>query len=116
LGDEEFEVDVKERSGSKKQNATLKLGIDMGQLWKAICVRAGCVDEPEGRHRSRLMAEAAYLALEGLGIRQTKVAEYFEVEPSAVNMALKRLELRWKSGEGSKEKLLEWAKGLKETL
>jgi REP element-mobilizing transposase RayT len=114
LGDEGFEEEVHEKAGLKKQELTLKLNFELGNLWKAICKRDGCAKEPKGWTRSRMMAEAAYLAMEGMNVRQIKVAEYFGVEASAVNMALKRLAARWEKGDGSKEALVAWSKGLKD--
>lgn len=111
LGGDEFEEEVKERSGEKNETA-LRLKGDLAGLWGAIKRREGLTEEPTGWRRSRLLAEAAYLAIEGFGMRQKQVADHFGVDPTAVNKALRRQEERWTKGIGSKEKLLGWAKGI----
>jgi len=111
LGDEEFEQEAYEKVGEQKETS-FKLKLDIKGIWAAILKRDGFKTEPEGWQRSRLIGETAYLAMEGAGIRQKEVADYFKVEPTALNKAVKRLEERWVNGMGSKEKLMQWAKRL----
>jgi REP element-mobilizing transposase RayT len=109
LGDEDFEQETYEKVGVK-QEVTLKLKGDIGMLWKKILKREGLLKEPVGHKRSYLIAEVAYLAREGANITQKKVADYFEMKPTAINMAIKRLEQRWTKGVGSKASLVRWSK------
>jgi putative transposase len=112
LGDEEFEKETLKRAGRKGVETTLKTNKGIGQFWKAILEREGLKKEPEGWGRSRLMGEVAYVAAEEGRIRQKEVADYFGVEPTALNKAVKRLEGRWAKGIGSRERLMRWARGL----
>jgi len=112
LGDEEFEGETLKKTGRKSVETTLKTGKSIGRMWKAIREREGLKTEPEGWGRSRLMGEVAYVAAEEGRIRQKEVADYFGVEPTAVNKAVKRLEGRWAKGSGSRERLMKWARGL----
>ncbi|GEM_PF-6531810 len=111
LGDEDFEAEVSAKSGIPTR-PSLKLRLDLDELWKAILRREGMAQEPTGWRRSRLLAEAAWLAVESGQIRQKFVADFFKVEPTTVNKAVQRLEARWEKGEGSGEKLDRWARGL----
>ncbi len=109
LGDEDFENETYEKA-ELGQRARLMIKTDVEGLWKSVLEREGLKAEPVGQRRSHLIAETAYLATEGAGIRQKEVAEYFSVEPTALNMAVKRLELRWQNGVGSRRELERWAR------
>jgi uncharacterized protein with HEPN domain len=111
LGDEEFEQETYMKAGEQNETS-IKLKLDIKEIWAAILKRDGLKTEPVGWQRSRLMGETAYLAMEGVGIRQKVVADYFKVEPTALNKAVKRLEERWENGKGSREDLMRWAKNL----
>lgn len=109
LGGEEFEERSLKAAGHSDA-PSLKISGDLGKLWRALLDRDGVRGEPVGHLRSRLVAEAAHLAIEGAGACQRRVAEHFGMEPTALNMAMRRLRERWDRGEGSREQLERWAK------
>lgn len=109
LGDEDFKEDVFEMTG-RPDTRPMELKCSIGALWRAILTREGLMQEPRGHRRSRLVAEVAYIAVEGAGMPQGKVAEHFEMEPTALTMAVRRLKERWQQGEGSRADLERWLK------
>jgi len=109
MGDEEFEAETL-RAGRQGGVPSFKLKGNLEGFWKAVLKREGITSGPSGHRRSRLIAETAFIAIEGVGVSQRKVAEHFGMEPTALNMAIRRMRARWDRGEGSKDDLVRWAK------
>jgi REP element-mobilizing transposase RayT/DNA-binding transcriptional regulator YhcF (GntR family) len=112
LGDEDFETHVHEKVLKQKVTPSLKLKLEISQIWKKIKERERLAEEPLGWKRSRWIGEAAYLAVEGCGKKQKEVAEYFEVEPTTVNKALRRLRKRWEERPNEEKEFMRWVKSL----
>jgi putative transposase len=112
LGGYEFEAHIHEKVLKRKAQPSLKLKSTMNQIWEAIKQREKLKEEPTGWKRSRWMAEAAYLAAEGCGETQRKIADFFNVEPTTINKGLKRLREEWDEKPDEEKKLFEWASGL----
>jgi REP element-mobilizing transposase RayT len=92
LGDMEFARETHERAGARDTRGPLKIRKGIGQIWAELKSRENLDEEPMGWTRSRLMAEAAYLAVEGSGWKQKEVADYFKIGPPTVCKAVKKYE------------------------
>jgi putative transposase len=112
LGGEDFEAHIHEKVLKRKAEPRLKLKVTISRIWEALKEREKLKEEPTGWKRSRWMAEAAYLAIEGRGETQTKVAEFFKVEPTTINKGMKRLREEWEKNPAAEKNLIEWARGL----
>jgi putative transposase len=112
LGGEDFEIDVNDKAFNQKVEPSLKIKASPGALWQKLKEREGLKDEPTGRRRSYIMAQAAYLAVEGGGQKQKTVADFFHVEPTTINKALKRLTGDWEKNPEEKKALVRWASRL----
>lgn len=112
LGDEDFETHVHENVLKQKVKPSLKLKLEINQIWERIKKRERLEVEPSGWKRSRWIGEAAYLAVEGRGKKQKEVALYFEVEPTTINKALKQLRKRWEEKPNEEKEFMRWAKSL----
>jgi putative transposase len=111
LGGEEFEKEAFKIGKMTIEEGRLKIKKTLGEVWNGLMKRERMAEEPKGWTRSRLMGEAAYVMCEWGGMKQKEVAEMFKIDPTAINRAVKRLEERWKKGDGSREKLMKWARG-----
>jgi len=109
---EDFKSETLAKAGKRDIGFSMKLKNGLKGLWNKITEREGLESEPEGWKKSRLMAETAYIAMEHGIIKGRELAEFFGVDASAISQARGRLEIRWEKEAGSKERLLEWAKGL----
>jgi len=109
LGDEEFEEMAHERACVRREPG-LMMRMDVASLWKRILAREGLTMEPSNKKRSHLMAEVGYLYSMDGRTKQIQIARYFRVRPSTLRMAITRMSARWERGEGSMEKLIEWAR------
>ncbi len=112
LGGEDFETQVHERAFKQKVEPSLKIKVSLKKIWGKIKERENLEEEPSGWKKSRWMAEAAYLAVEGCLLTQKKVAEYFQVEPTTISKGLRRLEQEWQKSPEDKRELEMWAKRL----
>lgn len=85
--------------------------MSLKDLWKALLKREGLDREPGGRRRSALEEEAAFLAVERLGVRQREIAEFFGLGQSGVSRAVGRVEKRWAAFPEEKACSSEWLSG-----
>jgi len=92
-----------------------RLDLTLPETWKALLQRDGYREAPQGRRWSLLMEEAAYLATQLAGIRQTEVARFFELKQSTISRALARMEARWSADPTRKERIMQWSRTLRKT-
>lgn len=111
LGGHEFEKKVHEAAAMPPAEPTLSIQRSVPEIWRAILHREGHAD-PQGRLRSDLLAEAAFLATEGANATQREVGEHFGLKQSGVSRALRRLENKWSKEPHLKAKTLQWARTL----
>ena len=52
------------------------------------------------------------MAVEGRGQKQKEVAEFFRVEPTTINKALKQLRKRWEEKPQDEKNFMQWVKNL----
>jgi hypothetical protein len=112
LGSKGFEARSLARIGERPENP-FKLKIGIGRIWNLLKGREHRMAEPQGRSWTKLMEEAAWLAVECAGRSQMEAAKYFGVSQSAVSLALIRLTRRWEENPGERRALLDWAKKIK---
>ena len=112
LGSEDFKYKTLAKVGKREEGLPLRLRMGVQAIWDKIKDREGLKTEPKGWKRSRLMAEVAYLLMEYGSIRGRKIAEFFEVDASAISQARGRLERRWEEEPGGQNKLTSWAREL----
>ena len=82
--------------------------MNLQDLWKALLKREGLDREPGGRRRSALEEEAAFLAVERLGVRQREIADFFGLGQSGVSRAVGRVEKRWAASPDEKACSSDW--------
>jgi hypothetical protein len=111
LGSDQFQSDVLKKSGEIKGKDSFKLKLGLKALWEQLKSREGLGKEANGWARSRLMAEAAYLAMEYGNQKGTDIAQFFGVDPSAITQARRRLEKRWEKEPLARSGLMKWARG-----
>jgi REP element-mobilizing transposase RayT len=114
LGSEGFEHRAVAKVGHKSEGP-LRLRMTVAQVWVKIKGREKLNEEPRGRERSRLLAEAAWVAVEACGASQTEVGRYFGMEQSGVSRALRRLEEQWRMEPTSRKRMMAWAGALKKS-
>jgi hypothetical protein len=85
--------------------------MSLKDLWEALLKREGLDREPGGRRRSALEEEAAFIAVERLGVRQREIADFFGLGQSGVSRALGRAEKRWVASPEEKACSSEWLSG-----
>jgi REP element-mobilizing transposase RayT len=112
LGSDEFRYDTLAKFGRQENEKPFRLKLDMMSLWNELIRREGFKKEPEGWKRSRLMAEAGYLAIEYGNKRGREVADFFKVDASAISQARRRLEIKWDKEPVAREKIIQWVKKL----
>ena len=112
LGGEDFETHVHEKVLKQKVEPSLKIKVSLSEMWERLKEREGIGGEPTGWKRSRWMGQTAYLAVEGRNQTQKQVAEFFGVEPTTINKALKRLRRTWEEKPQEEKEFIHWAKAL----
>jgi REP element-mobilizing transposase RayT len=115
LGEKEFEYKILAKVGKSQQEIPLRIKMSVASIWTKVKGHHHCKEEPEGRERSRMMEETAYLSTECSKKTQLEVADYFEIDQAAVSLAVKRLQERWVSETKAKTDFLKWAKRLDES-
>jgi putative transposase len=112
LGGEEFEFNSLAKIGQSSRENPLRIRMGVAEIWQKVKERHFCTEEPEGRKRSGMIEEAAYLATEGAKKTQREVGEYFEVDQAAISQSVKRIQEKWVKETSKMKDFLKWAKNL----
>jgi REP element-mobilizing transposase RayT len=111
LGKMDFVKKVLEVAGEPSEKP-LTINKPIAEIWRDLLKRDGMAQEPAGRIRSRLMAEAAFIGVEYSGLSQKEIGDHFGLDQAAISMALKRLKQKWVNEEGAEAALAQWARQL----
>lgn len=114
LGSDGYEARTLARVWEKPERP-LRLKMRFVEIWTRLKGREWLGREPIGHTKSRLMSEAAWIAVNTAGESQTTIARYFGIGQSGISRSLKRLEKIWEREPGKRKLLLAWAKGLKKS-
>jgi REP element-mobilizing transposase RayT len=111
LGSEEFIKKVYGKADIERA-VRPKVEKDLPGLWRTLLKREGLNAEPRGRKRSSLLEETAYFAVNFMGIGQSELAKYFQMDQSGISRSIMRLEAKWANKPETKEEYFRWVKSL----